>query len=57
MKLFRAAPLASQDLAFEGATVKPAGGNPNLSNYPSLRNGTLAAANVSLETLLPPPLD
>jgi uncharacterized protein (TIGR03435 family) len=50
--LFRAAPLASQDIAFEVATVKPASGNPHLSNYPRLHNGTLAAENVSLKTLL-----
>ena len=46
------APLVSQDLAFEVATVKPAGGNPNVSNYPRLHNGTLAAENVSFKTLL-----
>src|ERR1700742_2489260 len=50
--LFRAAPLASQDLAFEVATVKPAGGNPHLANYPRLHNGTLSAENVSLKILL-----
>lgn len=50
--LFGSEPLASQDVAFDVATVKPAAGDAGRSNYPRLYKGTLMAQNVTLKTLL-----